>query len=123
MILKDDLYTITAFTKTDGQIHSAIRLNPQHRIFEGHFPGQPVLPGVCMVQIIKELVETATEKTWTMRQSDYLKFLSPIIPSDHQTIEATISIEQSAHDQLSVTGTLQCGERVCFKSNATFTVA
>lgn len=122
MILKDDLYTITAFTETDGQIHSAIRLNPQHRIFEGHFPGQPVLPGVCMVQIIKELVETATGKTWTMSQSDYLKFLSPIIPADGQTIEATVTMKQKEHDELFVTGTLLCDERVCFKSKATFTV-
>lgn len=122
MILKDDLYTITAFTETDGQIHSAIRLNAQHRIFEGHFPGQPVLPGVCMVQIIKELVETATGKTWTMSQSDYLKFLSPIIPADGQAIEATVTMEQKEQDELFVTGTLLCDEQVCFKSKATFTV-
>ena len=34
-----------------------VMLNPQHAIYSGHFPQQPVVPGVCMLQIIKECVE------------------------------------------------------------------
>lgn len=34
-----------------------VMLNPQHAIYSGHFPQQPVVPGVCMLQIIKECIE------------------------------------------------------------------
>ena len=34
-----------------------VMLNPQHVIYNGHFPQQPVVPGVCMLQIIKECIE------------------------------------------------------------------
>ena len=30
-----------------------VMLNPQHAIYNGHFPQQPVVPGVCMLQMIK----------------------------------------------------------------------
>ena len=32
-----------------------VMLNPQHAIYSGHFPQQPVVPGVCMLQIIKRV--------------------------------------------------------------------
>ena len=33
-----------------------IRLNPDHEIYRAHFPGNPITPGVCIVQIISEVL-------------------------------------------------------------------
>lgn len=33
-----------------------LRLNPEHFIYQAHFPGEPVTPGVCILQIGKELL-------------------------------------------------------------------
>ena len=40
-------------TPATGSLESEVwvEIDPTHPIFEGHFPDQPVLPGVCMVQI------------------------------------------------------------------------
>ena len=34
-----------------------IEMNPAHEIYNGHFPGMPVVPGVCLTQMVKETVE------------------------------------------------------------------
>ena len=31
-----------------------LRLNPDHPIYHAHFPGNPITPGVCIVQIVGE---------------------------------------------------------------------
>ena len=56
-MLIEGLYTIETFNKTEEGISAQIKLNPKHKIFKGHFPGKPIMPGVCMIQIIKELTE------------------------------------------------------------------
>jgi len=43
---------------TDGVFHLALR--PDCEIYRGHFPGTPVCPGVCNIQMIKECVERLT---------------------------------------------------------------
>lgn len=58
----------------------SILLNPSHSIFEGHFPGSPVLPGVCMVQIIKELLYEIVDKKIILRKGQTIKFQNPVNP-------------------------------------------
>ena len=60
MLLINDFFYLRSSTHSNEIINAQLQLNPAHRVFEGHFPGQPVVPGVCMVQMIKEILET----TW-----------------------------------------------------------
>ena len=54
----DDFYTLNQIApQGEGKYICRITLNPAHPIFAGHFPGNPITPGVCMLQIIKELTE------------------------------------------------------------------
>ena len=63
MLIDKDFYTINEFQKlADDKALVSITINSGHQIFEGHFPGQPVTPGVCMMQIIKELGEKWSNK-------------------------------------------------------------
>ena len=32
-----------------------LQLHPEHEIYQAHFPGNPITPGVCQVQIVAEL--------------------------------------------------------------------
>ena len=53
-----DFYTLQSCEQTEkGSFTAQILLNKDHDIFKGHFPGNPVTPGVCMMQIVKELTE------------------------------------------------------------------
>lgn len=58
-MLLQDFYTLEQLTETGANKHEAtIDINPAHEVFKGHFPDNPVMPGVCMMQIIKADVRT-----------------------------------------------------------------
>ena len=61
MKLRDSLYTIVSEFKGDGRHDFNIKLDPEHFIYKAHFPGEPITPGVCIMQIAKELLEEAEE--------------------------------------------------------------
>ena len=122
MILKDDFYTVEQLVAEEGNIHATLRLNGKHRIFEGHFPEQPVVPGVCMIQMIKELLETVTGNRLLLRQSDTIKFLSVIDPTEGKPLLADISYNNIEDKGWQVTASLLIEERICLKLKAGFEI-
>ena len=71
-----------------------LQLNPDHPIYKGHFPGNPVVPGVCQVQIVKELVSEILETDLVICKSDNIKFLSMIVPSVNTLINVSIEMKE-----------------------------
>lgn len=120
MILKDDFYSIIQLTDADNTVQATLQLNPAHRIFEGHFPGQPVVPGVCMIQMVKELLEMASGKTLMLNQADSIKFLSVINPVDAILVQAQVQYSEKQNNELQVTASLHCEERICLKLKSVF---
>ena len=48
--------------------------------FKGHFPGDPILPGVCVIDAVLVLLEDAFKQALTLRKVVSAKFHSPIRP-------------------------------------------
>lgn len=120
MILKDDFYTVAHFAEENDTIRATLELNAGHSIFEGHFPEQPVVPGVCMIQMVKELLEATTGKRMLLRQADHIKFLSVIDPMQHTTVQAEVLYSSKEENEWQVVASLHCGEMVCFKLKGVF---
>ena len=57
MLLENFYKIIHIKEREDGKQAIEIELNPGHMLYQGHFPGQPVVPGVCTLQMIKESAE------------------------------------------------------------------
>lgn len=91
MILLNSFYTVTELNNETNKLNAVIEINPGHEIFQGHFPGQPVVPGVCMVQIVKELMEQLTGKNLLFSKGHQLKFLQLIVPIKEEAIQVHIS--------------------------------
>lgn len=89
-MLLDNLYKTDSFIAEDGKLSATVRININHKIFEGHFPGQPVLPGVCQIQLVKELLEKALEKELFLSEASQCKFLMMVNPRETQKLEVTI---------------------------------
>ena len=120
-MLIEGLYKITANEKTAEGISARVFLNKDHAIFKGHFPGNPVMPGVCMIQIIKELTEEATGKNLFLAVSSNIKFMAIINPEKNPELQLVIDITEE-NNEVKVKNTTSFEETVALKLSATFKV-
>ena len=51
MLLENFYKIIHIKEREDGKQAIEIELNPGHVLYQGHFPGQPVVPGVCTLEL------------------------------------------------------------------------
>ncbi|HLT52134.1 MAG TPA: hypothetical protein VKZ93_09250 [Arenibacter sp.] len=120
MLIKG-LYNTEAFNKTDGGLIAHIRIDPEHEVFKGHFPGKPVMPGVCMIQIIKELTERALGKELFLSVASNVKFMAIINPETDPELLLELAI--SGEDNLiKVRNTTSFGDTIALKLSATFKI-
>ena len=83
-MLQNKLYSIESIDLEGSKdmIKAQIRLDQEHPIFDGHFPDNPILPGVCTVQIVTELMGSALGKEFMLTKASnikYLGFISPVL--------------------------------------------
>jgi len=79
-MLQGNFFKLTSITHEVNGAKAVIEINPAHEIFNGHFPGTPVVPGVCMMQIVKEIAEDILVKDLKLIKADHAKFLTVINP-------------------------------------------
>ena len=109
-MLQNSFYTLEGAPETTAtSVQATIRLNPAHAIFAGHFPGQPVVPGVCMLQIIKELVEKATQQPMQLVKASNIKFLTVLTPRTHEIVGVQLKFESSEDGILVSEATISAG--------------
>lgn len=83
----DDLYEITGM-KTENEATSfSVKLNPASRIYAAHFPGTPITPGACIIQIALELTEKLAGKELEIEEIKNVKFLNILSPIDNPTVD------------------------------------
>lgn len=95
-MLLDDFYRIAhTIEQEDGSREIAIALNSAHPLYRGHFPGQPIVPGVCTLQIIKECTEQLTGSPLQYVQIASAKFLSAVNPLEESLLHLTLRSEET----------------------------
>jgi 3-hydroxymyristoyl/3-hydroxydecanoyl-(acyl carrier protein) dehydratase len=82
-----------------GSARAILRINWGHPIFEGHFPGRPVVPGACLLQIVKELVSMALDSEVRLTRADQIKFISMIGPDEDETVWMNLTWNQAQQTQ------------------------
>jgi acyl-coenzyme A synthetase/AMP-(fatty) acid ligase len=70
---------------------ATLQVPHDHPSFAGHFPGQPVLPGVVLLSMVMEALQP---RLGTTAQIDQAKFLAPVLPGD--TLALTVTAQGSA---------------------------
>tara|TARA_R110002072_G_scaffold142804_3_gene288338 strand:+ start:46657 stop:47025 length:369 start_codon:yes stop_codon:yes gene_type:complete len=118
-MLIEGLYTIVEFHYDEQKVNATIQLNKDHDIFKGHFPGNPVMPGVCMIQIIKELTEKATAKKLFLSVSSNIKFMALINPEVNAILKLSISVSEEG-ELIKIKNTSSFEDTVALKLSATF---
>lgn len=103
MILLDNLYTVvsTPEESTDA-VRFQIRLNADSVIFKAHFPGEPIMPGACIVQMVQELFSVWTKREVEIAKIVNLKFLSVIKPDEVLDLDVAIKIKKEEDQQVHI---------------------
>ena len=91
-LLRQEIGNMLMFTSVDGGFGAELIVNPNLSVFADHFPDQPILPGICLVQAV--LLAAAHHQQVAdlrVRTLKNLKFMQPVRPGQRVTIEGKIS--------------------------------
>ena len=103
-------------------ISAQVAIDKTHPIFQGHFPGLPIVPGVCMIQMVKEIFEIHLEQSVSLTAASNIKFLSVINPEKDKDLNVEISFSESSRNY-EIDARLYFGEVTFFKIKGTFSVS
>lgn len=92
-----------------------IQLHPEHVIYQAHFPGSPITPGVCIIQMITEILEKMHNRDMELVQITNLKFVQPLSPIETPVVDIAFSAIVHTDNQYKVRGTVFYDETVFTK--------
>lgn len=115
-MLLTDFYTVENIEKiSDEKYNATVFLNKEHAIFKGHFPGNPVTPGVCMMQIIKELSQEILGSSLILKSSSNVKFMALINPEVNAKLRLELDLSGDLDSEVKVKNTTFFDETVALK--------
>lgn len=117
-MLLNDFYSIKNQVAEAEKINAELIFEKDHAIFKGHFPGQPVVPGVCMLMLVKEILSAAWGHSFVFSDVPQLKFLTMINPDQHPEVDVQILLKKTGEGKTLVEATLKKDEIVFFKMKA-----
>ena len=79
-MLANDFFSVISKEIIEGGIETRIKFNAGHFIYQAHFPENPITPGVCILQIAKELIEEHVAKKLFMTEAKNIKYLQVLDP-------------------------------------------
>ena len=121
MKLQDNLFTILSQQEVEGLPAFQLRIHPEWPIYKAHFPGHPITPGVCIVQMVQELLQLALNRDVTLRKAKNVKYLAIISPEEVSELTVSFTkIEVQEDGSLKVQAQVAAGETIYTKLSATF---
>jgi 3-hydroxyacyl-[acyl-carrier-protein] dehydratase len=90
-----NFYTIKSKHIDGTTAKYTLSFNGEHPVYAAHFPNNPITPGVCLIQICKELTEKMLCKPLFLQTVKNVKFLKIITPNEIENIDVSLSVIQS----------------------------
>ncbi len=120
MLLKDFYKIISLENTADSKYKAVILINEQHEVFQGHFPDNPIMPGVCMMQIIKELTEQITDSSLFMQTLSNVKFMALINPFKTPELRLELDVTTTEDNLIKVKNVSYFDETVALKLSSVY---
>ena len=98
-MLKDDFYKIEQTTERENETLFLTSMNAAHKIYNGHFPGDPICPGVCNVQTIRECAELKLGKRLRIDAIAHCKFAALITPQKCPQLLISLHLEEKEENR------------------------
>ncbi len=121
MMLIKDFYTIQQIEEVHQKLEATLILNADHQVYQGHFPEQPVVPGVVQLQIVKELLEKHLDKKLTINNMSQAKFLGLIVP-DTNPVQFTIAYSFTEEQTIKADATIETTNGMATKAKIVYNI-
>lgn len=119
-MLLGELFLIDELESGNGFVKAALRIRAAHPIFEGHFPGRPVLPGACLVQLVQELVSAAPGPQLRLRTAGPIKFVAMVEPTRDVPLQVNVTIGAADGGDRRIVADALHGGVLCFRFTGIF---
>ena len=88
-----------------------VDFDPAFRGFEGHFDGNPIVPGVCLIQAVRVTAEAILGKKLETRSVMNCRFRRPVLAGEQAAVKVRLGM---AGDGLrEIRGDIRVGGEVC----------
>lgn len=121
-MLNNDFFYITESDFSDPAPLARIALNPEHEIYKAHFPGEPITPGVCQIQIVSELLSLCLNAKTFLTDIKNVKYLSVISPLRTTALTVIFKKMELAEETCSISAQIEGDGRIFSKLSMTFHV-
>jgi len=82
-------YTLLALEDLEnGEIRARVRVEKDAAWFSGHFPEDPILPGIAQLHMVADCITTTSERNITMTGLSRIKFKKIVRPGEALAIRA-----------------------------------
>jgi 3-hydroxymyristoyl/3-hydroxydecanoyl-(acyl carrier protein) dehydratase len=72
----------------DREIRANIQVPAESPWFDGHFPGEPVLPGLAQISMVFDIIQQASEGQWSVSSVSRVRFKRIVRPEDRLEVIA-----------------------------------
>ncbi|SFS53315.1 3-hydroxyacyl-[acyl-carrier-protein] dehydratase [Porphyromonadaceae bacterium NLAE-zl-C104] len=111
----EKLFQLKFQSETGGICRFRCETDATHPVFAGHFPEMPIVPGVCLLNVVKRAVSERLERKVSFGKIRECKFLSAINPMENKVFD----IEFGLTDDQEVRAAVFIGDTQCMKLKAT----
>ncbi|WP_430813719.1 hypothetical protein [Carboxylicivirga sp. RSCT41] len=122
-MLIDSFFTYSIKTKTDSGFVAELTLKTDSPVYKGHFPEMPVTPGVCQVQMLKEVLSEQLKADYQLIKARDIKFLNLIDPNEANVFLLDVSIKPMDDETINVSALMHNGDTKCMKVRAIYSQA
>ncbi len=96
MKLNNNLYHIIEKQVTPEGVSFRLCLHAHCVIYQAHFPGEPITPGVCIIQMAEELLSEHLQATYELSKMKTVRFHNVLSPD--QTTEVMYDLRKISVD-------------------------
>ena len=88
--------------------------------YNAHFPGNPITPGVCIVQIVGELLSQKFTCDVSLSKIVNLKFIAPISPISYPAIDIVWTAVEKNAIEVKAKGMMMSNDKLLTKFSLVF---
>ncbi len=123
---RDNMLLLDEVENDDGTAIGHYTVRGDEFFLQGHFPGNPIVPGVILCEIMAQsacilMQDVMTEgKLPVYTGLNNVRFRSPVKPGD--TVEARCRIKRAKHPFYFAEGTIKVEDRLCVSAEFSFAI-